>query len=221
MAKAERPGSEPPRTVELPALAPFAGPALEAGGDYEAVDFADRDLAGQRAEGVAFLGCRFQRSRLDELELPRARFSECLLAEVHATSIDVRDSVWRDCLLADGRIGALAAPGASWTSVRIRGGKLNFVDLSGSRLRHVVFEGCSIGELDLGEAQVRSVRFVGCHLDVLIVEGARLTEVDLSGADLRGLRGIGNLRGATVSREQLIDLAPLLAAHVGLSVLED
>jgi hypothetical protein len=45
--------------------------------------------------------------------------------------------------------------------------------------------------------------------------------VDLSGAKLRSLVGVESLRGAIVSHEQLVDLAPLLAAELGLEVRPD
>ena len=50
------------------------------------------------------------------------------------------------------------------------------------------------------------------------MSGARLTDVDLSGARLSTIVGIESLRGATISAAQMLDLAPLLAAHLGLRV---
>ena len=47
---------------------------------------------------------------------------------------------------------------------------------------------------------------------------ATLSKVDLSGARLQTVIGVDNLRGAIISQEQLLDLAPLLAAQLGLEV---
>jgi uncharacterized protein YjbI with pentapeptide repeats len=221
VARARGHAIEPPEVISLPELSPFVGTSVVAHGDYEAVDFLDLDLAGQVADDAAFLACRIERCGLDRVSMRRTRISECLLADIHAVSVDLADSVWRDSLLTGGRLGAMTASGATWTSVRVRGGKLDFVDLGRSRLLDVVFEGCVIGELDLTGAQLRSVRFVACTVDELNVEGARLSEVDLTGATLRTLGGLGSLRGAIVGPEQLLDLAPLLAAHVGLEVRTD
>jgi uncharacterized protein YjbI with pentapeptide repeats len=113
------------------------------------------------------------------------------------------------------------APGSTWTSVRVRGGKFDFLNLAGAKLTDVVFEGCVIGTLDLGDAEVRSLRCEGTTIDELDVPGARLADVDLSGATLRLVRGIGNLRGTTISAGQLVDLAPLFAEHLGLKVRAD
>ena len=67
-------------------------------------------------------------------------------------------------------------------------------------------------------ANLRSVGFVDCSIDELNVAGATLSDVDLSGATLHKLIGVESLRGAIVSEAQLTDLAPILAAELGLEV---
>ncbi|HWD63259.1 MAG TPA: pentapeptide repeat-containing protein, partial [Humibacter sp.] len=73
-------------------------------------------------------------------------------------------------------------------------------------------------ELDLGDATATRVAFERCSIDTLEVSHARMTDVDLRGADLGGVRGVASLRGAVVSFEQLMGLAPALADGVGLRV---
>jgi uncharacterized protein YjbI with pentapeptide repeats len=92
------------------------------------------------------------------------------------------------------------------------------VNLSGARLEDVVFEECEIGSLDAGAAQLRSVSFPGSAIAELNVDEATLARVDLSGAKLKALIGVENLRGAIISHQQLLDLAPLLAAQLGVTV---
>jgi len=55
----------------------------------------------------------------------------------------------------------------------------------------------------------------------LNVTEATLSKVDLSGTRLLALVGVESLRGAIVSHEQLLDLAPLLAAQLGVEVRPD
>jgi uncharacterized protein YjbI with pentapeptide repeats len=211
----------PARVIELPELKPFSGAALEPRGDYEAVDFTGRDLSGQHADAAGFLRCRLARCRLDGLALARARIGDCLLTECRAATIDLASSIVRDTLLEDARIGVLAASEAGWSGIRVRGGKIDLLDLSRGRLTDLAFEGCTIGVLDLTGSRVRTIRFETCEVGELVVDDARLADVDLSGAALRLVRGIGSLRGATIARDQLVDLAPLFAAHLGLRVRDD
>ena len=210
----------PPDTIVLPDLVPFEGAALEPEGDYDGLEFADLDLGEQAAENARFRDCRFERCRLDGFAMPRSRVLDCLLVDTHASAVDATESTWRDSIVSGGRIGAFTASGAVWAGIRMRGTKLNFVDLTTARLTDVVFESCVVGELDVGDAQLHAVRFVDCTIDDLNVDGARLTRVDLSRATLRVVRGIASLRGATVGRDQLLELAPLLADHLGIEVVD-
>jgi uncharacterized protein YjbI with pentapeptide repeats len=204
--------------MSLPDLADFDRDRLEAHRDYEAVDFGGRDFTGQIASDARFLECRLERCRLDGLSMPRARLVGSLLVEVRGAAVDFTDSVWRDCLVSGGRLGAMTLDGATWTGIRVRGTHIGFMNLAGAHLEDVAFEGCEIGSLDARFAELRSVAFVDCSVDELNVAGATLSKVDLSGATLRSLVGVESLRGAIVSRGQLVDLAPLLAAELGLEV---
>ena len=205
----------------MPDLTLFDGERLEAGDDHVAVDFVDLDFAGQDAPDARFLECRLQRCGLDGTSLRRARIAESLLSDVHGATVDFADSTWRDSQVWGGRLGAVTLVGATWTGIRIRGSHLGFLNLAGAHLQDVTFEGCEIGSLDVRGAELQSVAFEDCRVDELDVAGATLSKVDLSGARLRTLVGVESLRGAIISHEQLVDLAPLLAAQVGLEVRPD
>ena len=212
---------EPPTTVALPALTRRGRDVPEARGDYEAIELADLDLAGRSGQGATFTACRIARCHLDGLDLRQSRMADSLLIDNHATSLDASDAAWRESIVSGGRFGALVAAGATWTGVRLRGLKLDYLDLSGARVVGVVFEDVVIGELELAGADLRSVRFESSAIEILNASSARFSDVDLSGARLRTIGGIASLRGATISPEQLIDVAPLLAAHLGIIVSAD
>jgi uncharacterized protein YjbI with pentapeptide repeats len=213
--------ANPDQDIALPDLTPFDGERLEAGDDHVAVDFVDLDFAGQDAPDARFLECRLQRCGLDGTSLRRARIAESLLSDLHGATVEFADSTWRDSEMRGGRLGAVTLVGATWTGIRIRGSHLGFLNLAGAHLHDVTFEGCEIGSLDVRGAELQSVAFEDCRVDELDVAGATLSKVDLSGARLHTLVGVESLRGAIISHEQLIDLAPLLAAQVGLEVRPD
>ena len=98
-----------------------------------------------------------------------------------------------------------------------RATRSNLLDLRGATLVNVVFEDCVIDELDLSGAEVRTMRLPGTTIGTLTVEEARLDGLDLTGGRIARAR-VGSLRGATVTPAQLLDLAPLLAAHLGIEV---
>ena len=72
--------------------------------------------------------------------------------------------------------------------------------------------------MDARGATLREVRFRDCSINELNVTEARLAKVDLSGARLSSLIGVDNLRGAIINHAQLLDLAPQLAAQLGVEV---
>ncbi len=107
---------------------------------------------------------------------------------------------------------------ASLRGVRLVDCRLDSVNLRSAVLEDVVFDSCVLGDLDLGGARLRRVSFPGCRIERLDLTRADLAQVDLRGSSLHLSRGADRLRGAVVDHAQLLDLAPALAALVGLQV---
>jgi uncharacterized protein YjbI with pentapeptide repeats len=190
---------------------------LVPGADLESVGYADLtpsrlDLAGARLDGV-----RLTRVHADEADLSGVRLSEVALEQVSLTVVRGARGQWRD-VRVNGRLGSVEAYESQWRSVHLSGCKLGFVNLRGAELVDVLFTDCLVEELDLVGAVANRVRFVGCRVGTLVVRGARFRDVDLRGADLETVAGLTELRGSTISPEQLVLLAPLLAEQLGLRV---
>ena len=94
-------------------------------------------------------------------------------------------------------------------------------NLRTARLKDVVFEGCVLIEPDFGGARLERVEFADCLLKGADLTAATLVDVDLRrAAELDVARGVDRLSGAVISHAQLLDLAPVLAAAMGLRVAE-
>jgi uncharacterized protein YjbI with pentapeptide repeats len=212
---------EPPSDLPLDGLVAAGPEALEPGADLEAADLADLDLGGRDATGASLDGCRLERCELDGLQLSRARVRHTLLDDVRASDLWLGDATLDEVLVTSSRIGAISASGGEWRDVRLRATRSNLVDLRGSTLVNVVLEDCVIDDLDLSGAEVRGMRLPGTTVATLTVEEARLDALDLTGARIAAVRGVGSLRGAAVTPAQLLELAPLLAAHLGIEVRAD
>ena len=217
--RARRSGSEP--AFSLPELTAFAGTRLMPRQDYDAIEFVDLDLTGQDAADVRILDSSLGHCAVEGLSLRRARILGSLIADAYGASVDFANSTWRNSLVTGGRLGAVQLPGATLTAVRFRGTKLDYLNLSGAQLDDVTFEGCALGDVDARGATLRAVRFGDCSINELNVTEARLAKVDLSGARLSSLIGVDNLRGAIINHAQLLDLAPQLAAQLGVEVRPD
>lgn len=86
--------------------------------------------------------------------------------------------------------------------------------------KRVHFEGCVLRQADFTGAKLTDITFDDC-----IFEGATFTStscknVDVSGEDLTLVHGLLGLKGAIISAEQLVQLAPLFASELGFHVKE-
>lgn len=206
--------------VRLPELAVWGDGELEPDGDYDGVEFADLDLTGQEGVGARFMDCAVRRCVLDEAGLAKARVLDSVLEGVRGVGTDLSGASLRDVELVDARLGGVQLHGAVLERVVVRGGKIDYLNLRKARLKDVVFEGCVLVEPDFAGAVLERVEFRDCALRGVDFTGVRMTDVDLrAAAVLEIARGVEALSGAVISPAQLFDLAPALAAQLGVRVV--
>jgi uncharacterized protein YjbI with pentapeptide repeats len=210
---------------------PLPRPDLPPAAELSVLDLPVRDEGHyecQRVEGAEW----------DDVFASHARFSQCLLSEVAlidgawdmTTFADVRfqdprllapnlsASHWRDTELVRGIASGVQWHDADVRRVHFEQVKLDAVNFRGAALTDVVFTDCLLREVDFGGAKLTRVRFPGCTFEEADFSRAKLAEVDLRGARLHFKAGLDALRGATIDGGQLVELAPALAAHVGLKI---
>lgn len=93
-----------------------------------------------------------------------------------------------------------------------------------SNFRKVNFERCAFIECDLAEAdfagaQLTNVRFEECVLSQADFSNTFCKRVEFSETNLSSIKGIAGLKGAIISEQNLIQIAPLLANNFGISVV--
>ncbi|MFI0812621.1 pentapeptide repeat-containing protein [Streptomyces echinatus] len=205
--------------VRLPELRAWSGGGLEPDGDYDGLEFREAELAGQDGAGARFMDCALTGCVVDETGLGRARVLDSVLTGLRGVGTQLAESTFRDVELVDARLGGAQMHGAVLERVVIRGGKIDFLNLREARLTDVVFESCVLVEPDFAGARLERVEFADCALRAADFGNATLKDVDLRGAaPLEITRGLGRLSGAVISTGQLLDLAPALAAELGMRV---
>jgi uncharacterized protein YjbI with pentapeptide repeats len=216
MAKVAPPRLSP---VELRDLEELPDPVLRGGGRHENVRFDRAAMDGLDLGDAVFAECRFDAVSFHETQLRGASFRDCLLAEAYAPVFRGARSTWRESELWNPRLGSAELYESGWQSVRIDGGKIDFLNLRGAKLVDVLISGCIINELDLGAAAATRVKLEDCTVGSLDVSGAKLKDFDLRGTEFRKISGLGSLSGLVIDEYQLGRLAPLIAAHMGVTVL--
>ncbi|CAN7502999.1 pentapeptide repeat-containing protein [Terrabacter sp. LjRoot27] len=187
---------------------------------HDAVRFEGTDFSRAHVEGHTFLECSLIGGTLDEAHLEGSRWSECEWERVGGVGLSLAEASLVDTTIEGCRLAAVSAWGSTWRDVTVRGGKVDFLNLRGARLKDVAFVDCVVVELDLQEATVDGLTFEGCTLVSPTFGRGTYAALDLSGATLRSPVGLAGLKGATMSRPQVIDLADAFAAELGIVVAD-
>jgi uncharacterized protein YjbI with pentapeptide repeats len=186
---------------------------------YDGGRYSRAEADGLELSGTDFAECEFQGASFNDTQLRGSSFRDCIIGELYAPVFRAARSTWRDVELRNPRLGSAELYESGWQSVRIDGGKLDFLNLRGARLADVLITDCIINELDLGSAAGTRVALKNCTLGSLDLGGAKLKDFDIRGTEFRSISCLGSMAGVVVDEHQLGILAPLLAAHLGLTVL--
>jgi len=216
-----------PAAVAAPRLSPVGLPGLEDSpevaiqhaGRHDNVRFSRIDGDGLELGGTVFSECLFEGASFNEAQLRGASFRDSILGELYAPVFRGARSTWREVEFRNPRLGSAELYESGWQSVRIDGGKVDFLNLRGAKLTDVLISGCIINELDLGAATATRVKLEDCTVGSLDLAGATLKDFDIRGTEFRKISGLGSMSGLVIDEYQLGLLAPLIAAHLGVTVL--
>ncbi|WP_402463368.1 pentapeptide repeat-containing protein [Isoptericola aurantiacus] len=186
----------------------------------EGVEHVDLDVDRLELRDARVYGSRLDGLRAREADLRHLTLTEVVMERVDVPVVQGIRGRWRDVELRDARVGSAELYESTWQSVRFVGCKLGYVNLRGARLQDVLFTDCTVDELDLVQAEATRVAFEDTRVRRLDLQAATLSHVDLRGALLTELVGTDALRGTTITGRQLAELAPTLAANLGITVVD-
>lgn len=192
----------------------FFGP----GDSYDGQLFARTSFEGMDLGSSDFLDCRLDGPTLHDAQLRGARFRGSILSDSFAPVLNAARTSWRDTEVDSPRWGSAELYDSAWQSVLIDGGKIDFLNLRSAEISDLQISNAIIEELDLGGANVTRMALRNCRIGTLDVQQATLKGLDLRTTDFRTLNGVGSLSGVIIDDHQLGLLAPVLAAHLGITV---
>ena len=116
--------------------------------------------------------------------------------------------------------------GAQWIGGRITDTlfadcRIDLATFAGTTFERTTFEDCRLTQSDFQEALLRSVRFDRCDMTEADLTGLRVDRCELRGCTLDGVIGIERLRGAAMPWPDILGNAGMLAAALGIRVLDD
>lgn len=109
--------------------------------------------------------------------------------------------------------------GATLERCLLKDCRLTGIDLSSSRIRDVTFERCRMDLANLAFAKIDRTLLADCVLTDAFLEDSDLQGVELRGCELRGVRAT-DLRGTKMPLEDILGLAPALAAALGIALTD-
>lgn len=214
-------GPKPPqlRPLSLGELSQGSRALLEPNTDIYGVRYADiREDRLDLGKGSVVNGSHFSDVVVDEFVVASSRLVETRFEQTAAPVVKAARSAWRDVEFDGGRLGAIEAFDLDGRAVHFRGCRISYLNLRGSKLLDFSFTDCIIDELDLLQADARRFAFPGSRIGSLTVHNSKVADFDLRGAELSSVSGWTSLAGATLTEEQLMLLAPQMAAELKIRV---
>ncbi|WP_344156756.1 pentapeptide repeat-containing protein [Kribbella yunnanensis] len=191
-------------------------------------------LTGAAIREAAVGGIDATRLRLEDVTIVGSRFVGTRLADALWEGVVMSGSVFDGVDLSSARVD-----GGKLDRVHFRGCQLSGLSLSGVACENVIFGDCRLdyatfdtvrtaGALGFVNCSMSETSLVGCRWDKAVIDGCRLSGLeldhcDLRGSDLRGnslatVRGVGSLRGVTLTADQLADLTAALVADLEIRI---
>jgi uncharacterized protein YjbI with pentapeptide repeats len=181
-----------------------------------------------QADGATEVG-----PRLADITLRESVWNYADLAGRYLSGFDCRDTRFERCDLSgavlDGalltrvaftgcRMSGVVLSGATLQDVHLRECRADMANLRMARADFLVIEDSSLREAEFYQAAFARSALLGCDLHRANFQDCFMTDVDLHDSSLDDVRGALALRGASISPEQLVALAPSLVAAAGISV---
>lgn len=156
----------------------------------------------------------------DAVDLTGATLIDVDLTGVRIASLKMRDASIRRVRISGGRIGTLDLSSARIDELLLSDVRIDYLNLGAAKATDIEIRDCGIRTLDMPQAELTRVGFTGSRSDEVDTRAMRARHVDLRGLDASAFLDANSLRGTTLTGFQVQQLAPLLAAGIGIQVMD-
>ena len=150
-----------------------------------------------------------------------ASISEARLVDVDINGARVAGLRLADVVVDRGNLSNLAAPELSVRRVVVNGARLTGAQWTRGTISDTVFRDCRIDLATFAGTTFERATFDGCDLTEADLAGVRIDRCELRDCTLDGLTGLERLRGAAMPWADIVGNAALLAAALGIRVLDE
>jgi len=154
----------------------------------------------------------------DNQKLLKVSFIDSKINNGSWIAVEMPDSLLRRTVLTHVRLSGLVAYTLIAENVVFDNCKIDMANFRSSKFKNVLFKSCVLVETDFQQSSFVNVRFDDCEIEGTDFSGCKFANVDIRGSRFTYIKGAMALRGVTVGHDQLITLAPIFAAEVGMEV---
>lgn len=154
----------------------------------------------------------------ETIDLTGATILDVDVADIRAASVSLRNAGIRRLRITGGRIGTLDLSGTRIDELELRDLRIDYLSLGGAKGTDILVADSTIRTLDMPQAKLTRVAFENCRSDEVDPRGLRATDVDLRGLDADSFMDANGLRGTTLTTFQIQQLAPTIAAGLGIQI---
>jgi uncharacterized protein YjbI with pentapeptide repeats len=163
--------------------------------------------------------CKLEQCMLTAQQLPGAAIWDSILVRCDMSGCKVYDAGLLRSEFLGCRMSGLQLGESTIKDVLFSNCKLNLANFRKCTMMKVAFENCILDDADFNYATLTDVSFINCEMNGTEFSGSKSSKVDMTNSDLRAIKGVKSLKHVRVTAEQLIDLAPLMASEIGLTIL--
>jgi uncharacterized protein YjbI with pentapeptide repeats len=215
MKPAKKIVSPPAKPRLLPALTNWTNESKSSELELAEVVIHDEDFSS--AERLEADGCTFKNITLTA-RLEKVRITDSIMTRMEAAGLYAGEGVWLRAEVRDSRFTGADLGASFFEDCLFKGVKFDGIGFRFAKFKRVTFVECVLRKADFSSAQLTHVTFVDCNFEETNFDAAVCKLVDLRGENLSNIKGVLGLKGATISNEQLIQLAPLLAAELNFTI---
>jgi uncharacterized protein YjbI with pentapeptide repeats len=213
---------KPPAAPDLPReLAPFEDEAAALRGlELSEQLVSARDWSTLDATGLRLTECRFDGVALDQAKLLRAHVRDVCVNGGSWANADAGEAILKRVEFRTTRLTGVSFANATLEDVVFTDCRLDLASFRFAKIAYARFEGCHLAETDFYEAGVRSTVFSSCSLARASIAGVTFAETELRGCDLAALGNAERLRGVRIPWADIVQSADVLAAGLGIEIVE-
>ncbi|HUC96590.1 MAG TPA: pentapeptide repeat-containing protein [Candidatus Saccharimonadales bacterium] len=174
----------------------------------------------QTLKGFSIANTRIVKTDLSEVKINGFSLKDTVFIDSNMAAAKFPNSSWHVIELINSRCTGMQITEGVLKDVLFKGCKLDMVNFRFSKLTNTIFDNCVVKEMDFYNAELKNVKFIDCEIDNVEFSASKLQSVDFTESQIVLIKGTPSLKGAIISNEQLIHLAPYFAAEFGIKVVE-